>query len=100
MQPTVNAIERGYSDVLWVSGEEHNLSEIGSLNAFVVLKNTDGSMELVTPPLDGTILPGVTRQSVLELGGEMEGVHISERNISMKELVEASDENRYHVHSS
>jgi len=37
------------------------------MNIFVFWKNEDGENELITPPLDGTILPGITRNSILDL---------------------------------
>ena len=43
------------------------ISECGAMNVFFLLRKSDGGSELVTPPLDGTILPGVTRDSVLQL---------------------------------
>ena len=49
------------------------------MNVFVTLTNEKGEKEFVTPPLDGTILPGVTRQSVLDLAREV-GTARSEGN--------------------
>lgn len=43
------------------------VTEVGTMNFFVFWKNEDGVDELITPPLDGTILPGVTRDSIIEL---------------------------------
>ena len=42
-----------------------NVTEVGAMNLFYVWKTKDGEMELITAELDGTILPGVTRDSVL-----------------------------------
>lgn len=53
--------------------------------------------ELVTPPLDGLILPGVTRLSLLELAREWKEFHVTERNITMAEIVEAHAENRVRI---
>ena len=46
------------------------VSEVGAMNIFILMRSESGELELVTPPLtNGTILPGVTRQSVLDLAG-------------------------------
>ncbi|XP_058280315.1 branched-chain-amino-acid aminotransferase, mitochondrial-like isoform X2 [Hirundo rustica] len=58
---------RGCHQVLWLHGPECHLTEVGTMNLFVFWERPDGGLELVTPPLDGLILPGVTRQSLLEL---------------------------------
>jgi branched-chain amino acid aminotransferase len=50
--------------------------------------------ELVTPPLNGLILPGITRASILELSREWNEFHISERDIPMTEIVRLLSENR------
>ncbi|KAA1475390.1 branched-chain amino acid aminotransferase II [Dentipellis sp. KUC8613] len=59
------AADKGYQQVLWLIGE--NITEAGAMNFFAVVKRDDGDLDIVTPPLDGTILPGVTRASVLSL---------------------------------
>ena len=63
------AAKHGCSQVLWLFGEDKQVTEVGSMNIFFVIRSEDGTyMELNTPPLDrGDILPGVTRRSVLEL---------------------------------
>lgn len=64
------------------------LSESGAMNFFVLLEDAAGRLELVTPPLDGTILPGVTRDSILCLTREWEEFAVSERPISIREVSE------------
>lgn len=100
------------------------------MNIFVVLDKGDGTIELATPPLEGTILPGITRLSLLELARGWEGVEVtavraplpcvswrcevrsrpclavaasgacvaclqvSERNITLREMVEAAKTGR------
>lgn len=60
------AEEKGHQQVLWLFGEDHQITEVGSMNVFVYLINESGQKELVTAPLDsGIILPGITRDSVL-----------------------------------
>ena len=62
IRPQGDAAGAGYSQVLWLFGEDQQVTEAGTMNLFVVWRQPDGTTELVTPPLDGTILPGVTRQ--------------------------------------
>ncbi|XP_049648681.1 LOW QUALITY PROTEIN: branched-chain-amino-acid aminotransferase, mitochondrial-like [Accipiter gentilis] len=61
---------QGCQQVLWLHGPERLLTEVGTMNLFVFWHREDGEPELVTPPLDGLILPGVTRRSLLELARE------------------------------
>lgn len=49
------------------------------MNFFVFWKNEDGEDELITPPLDGTILPGITRMSMLELMGDLKEFKVTVR---------------------
>ncbi len=64
------------------------LSESGAMNFFVLMeKPSGGGMELVTPPLDGTILPGVTRDSILQLTKQWGEFAVSERPLSIREIV-------------
>ncbi|KAJ7225761.1 branched-chain amino acid aminotransferase II [Mycena pura] len=102
-QKTAEAL--GYSQNLWLHGPDHQLTEVGTMNMFVVFKTKDGAIELVTPPLDGMILPGVTRDSVLTLAREHlsgvkrlpdlpENLVVSERTVTMKEVKEAANEGR------
>lgn len=65
--PQLEAAKRGYQQNLWLFGEEGYITEVGTMNVFFAFKNADGSKELVTAPLDGTILEGVTRDSILDL---------------------------------
>ncbi|XP_055930305.1 branched-chain-amino-acid aminotransferase, cytosolic-like isoform X1 [Argiope bruennichi] len=88
------AEKQNLQQVLWLYGENHQLTEVGTMNIFVFLVNAAGEVELVTPPLDGTILPGVTRQSLLDLGREWNEFKVSERLITMKEVIQAKTEGR------
>lgn len=56
------------------------------MNFFVLLEDSTGGLELVTPPLDGTILPGVTRDSILQLTKEWGEFAVSERPLSIREV--------------
>ena len=95
--PQLNAAKRGFHQNLWLFGEEEFITEVGTMNLFVCLKDKDGQKELVTAPLDGTILEGVTRDSVLTLARERlksEGWKVSERYLTMKDLAAAEQEGR------
>jgi branched-chain amino acid aminotransferase len=70
------------------------LTEVGTMNLFIFWKTHEGKHELVTPPLDGTILPGVTRDSILQLSRQWGEFTVSERPVTMRELCVASEEGR------
>ncbi len=75
------AKKQGYDQVLWLDGNEHEfVEEVGTMNVCFVIGNA-----LVTPPLSDSILPGVTRDSVLVLAKEM-GLTVEERPLSLKEI--------------
>lgn len=74
----------GCSQVLWLDGVERKyIEEVGSMNILFVI---DG--KLVTPSLDGSILAGITRDSILKLASSM-GIPVEERKISIQEVAEA-----------
>ncbi|CBZ28307.1 branched-chain amino acid aminotransferase,putative [Leishmania mexicana MHOM/GT/2001/U1103] len=83
----------GYNQVLWL-GSKDEVQEVGSMNFFTLWKTKEGKTELVTAPLDGTVLPGVTRDSVLALARSWGEFEVSERPYYMSELVEALGEGR------
>ncbi|OBZ84572.1 Branched-chain-amino-acid aminotransferase, cytosolic [Choanephora cucurbitarum] len=80
------AAKKGYQQNLWLFGDDHQLTEVGTMNLFILMKNDDGDLELVTPPLDGAILPGVTRDSIIGLAKEWNEFKVNERNMTMPEL--------------
>lgn len=82
------AIKAGTQQVLWLFGPEHMLTEVGTMNIFVYVRSADGTRtELWTPPLgDGLILPGVTRQSLIELARGWGEFDVLERRIPMAEF--------------
>lgn len=88
------AESKGYSQVLWLFGENHELTEVGTMNIFVHWINENGDPEIATPPLNGTILPGVTRMSLLELGASWGTHKVVERTITMDDVRKAVKENR------
>lgn len=79
------AHEAGYSQVLWLDGVEHKyIEEVGAMNIFFKIKG-----KIVTPMLNGSILQGVTRDSVIQVCKDM-GLVVEERKISVEELYEAA----------
>lgn len=95
ISPQMQAAQKGYSQVLWLFGDKHEVTEVGTMNMFVHWINEDGEKELVTAPLDGTILPGVTRDSILHMARNLPGVgKVSERKYFMPELAKACNEGR------
>lgn len=96
--PQREAMSRGFQQNLWLFGEEGYVTEVGTMNMFVAMVNKEtGKKQLVTAPLDGTILEGVTRDSVLGLARERlipEGWEVVERKYTMQELYDASHEGR------
>ncbi|MFV0342472.1 MAG: branched-chain amino acid aminotransferase [Anaerocolumna sp.] len=84
MKAQVKAHEEGYSQVLWVDGIERKyIEEVGAMNIFFKINGT-----IVTPELNGSILPGVTRDSVISLCKKW-NVPVEERKISIDEIYEA-----------
>lgn len=78
------AKEKGYTQVLWLDAAEHRyIEEVGTMNLFVVLGD-----EVVTPPLQGSILAGITRDSVIKLLRDW-GQKVSERDVAMEEVLAA-----------
>ena len=85
----VKAHDDGYSQVLWLDGVERKyIEEVGAMNIF--FKN-DG--KIVTPMLNGSILPGITRNSVLQLCRDW-GMEVEERRISVDELLQAQKDGK------
>lgn len=81
------AEKNGYSQVLWLDGKEHQyIEEVGSMNVFFKING-----EVVTPELNGSILEGITRKSVLELLRHW-NIPVVERKISIHEIQEAYNE--------
>ncbi|MDT8902636.1 branched-chain amino acid aminotransferase [Anaeroselena agilis] len=84
LRAQVEAKKEGYAQVLWLDGIERKyVEEVGTMNIFFKIKG-----ELVTPALNGSILGGITRRTVLELAKDW-GVKATERQISIDEVFEA-----------
>ena len=80
------AEEQGISQVLWLDGVERKyIEEVGSMNVMFKING-----EIVTPELTGSVLPGITRKSCIELLKE-KGYKVSERLISVEELGKAAE---------
>ncbi len=78
------AHQAGYTQVLWLDGvEQKYIEEVGSMNIFFIIGD-----ELITPALNGSILPGITRDSVLTLGKAW-GLKVSEKQITIDDLMAA-----------
>jgi branched-chain amino acid aminotransferase len=76
---------QGYDQVLWLDGLQRGyIDEVGTMNIMVRIGD-----EVLTPPLSGTILPGVTRDSVLTLLRDW-GIRVSERPVGIDEVVDAA----------
>ncbi|MGZ6479730.1 MAG: aminotransferase class IV, partial [Bdellovibrionales bacterium] len=76
------AKSKGYDQVLWLDVNHEGIEEVGTMNVFWVLKD-----EIVTPALNGSILAGGMRDSILQLL-RSEGAKVSERRITMSEILE------------
>jgi len=78
------AHEVGFSQVLWLDGRENKyIEEVGSMNIFFKING-----ELLTPPLLGSILPGITRDSIMKLARDM-GVPVREERLSIQDVFNA-----------
>ena len=81
------AEKRGYDQTLWLDAAENKyMEEVGSMNIFFVINGV-----VVTPMLGGSILPGITRRSTIELL-KKRGYQVEERLVSVDEVVKAADD--------
>mgnify|MGYP000126621041 CR=1 FL=1 len=86
MLPAIETKARGYAQVIYLdAAEEKYIEEVGTANFFCVV---DG--KLLTPKL-GSILPGITRDSVMKLAQDQLGMSVEERNIHYEEVFKASE---------
>ncbi|KAF0975766.1 hypothetical protein FDP41_005093 [Naegleria fowleri] len=88
IMPQLEAIEKGYSQVLWLFGSDHQITEVGTMNIFFYRIGKDGEKELITPPLGDVILPGVTRDSVLHLVRNDFKLKASEVTYTMSDFID------------
>jgi len=84
--PTEKAKALGYDQVLWLDALNHDhIQEVGTMNIFFKING-----QFITPKLDGAVLDGITRRSVISLLKEMDFV-VTERKISIFEIIEAAE---------
>jgi len=87
--PGEEAKKQGFTQVLWLDGVENKyIEEVGTMNIMFVI---DG--KLITPPLEGSILPGVTRDSVISLANHW-GIPIEQRPITIDEVFAEAKKDR------
>ncbi|MBX2972571.1 MAG: branched-chain amino acid aminotransferase [Flavobacteriales bacterium] len=81
--------DKGFHQLIWTDGLTHQyIEESGTMNIFFNIEGT-----LITPALDGTILQGVTRDSILRIARD-EGIRVEERRVSVEEVVSAARNGR------
>lgn len=81
------AEEQGFSQVLWLDGvTRRNIEEVGSMNVMFKING-----RIVTPALTGSVLPGITRKSCIELINSW-GFEVDEREITVDELIKAAED--------
>jgi branched-chain amino acid aminotransferase len=79
------AKEKGFTQVLWLDAAERKyVEEVGTMNMFFVIKD-----EIITAPLNGSILPGITRDSVIHMVRDW-GMKVSERSVAIEEVIDAA----------
>ncbi|MCF8146318.1 MAG: branched-chain amino acid aminotransferase [Deltaproteobacteria bacterium] len=79
------AKKKGFTQVLWLDAAERKyVEEVGTMNMFFLIDD-----ELITAPLNGSILPGVTRDSVIQIVKEW-GIRLSERSLTIDEVIAAA----------
>ena len=87
MRSQLTAAGKGYNQVLWLDGVHRKyVEEVGAMNVFFVVGD-----RVLTPELSGSILPGITRKSIIEILKDR-GIKIEERAIAIDEIVKAYDE--------
>lgn len=83
--PAEKVKKLGYDNILWLC--QGHVTEVGVMNFFALFKNHHG-LELVTSPIHNVVLPGVTRDSVIQLIHEWGDIKMSERDFTINELIE------------
>ena len=73
-----------------------SVTEVGVMNFFVYWTNKEGKKELITCNLNECVLPGITRQSVIEISKKW-NITVTERMFHINELVDAINENRVYI---
>ena len=79
------ALQKGYAQVMWLDGLERKyVDEVGAMNVFFVIND-----ELITPELNGSILAGITRDSVIQMAKSM-GIKVVERRLGIAEVFDSA----------
>jgi branched-chain amino acid aminotransferase len=87
MLPSGNAKKKGFAEIIYLdAAEEKYVEEVGAANFFAII---DG--KIITPKLTGSILPGITRDSVMHIAKEKLEMDIEERRISIDEVMKADE---------
>ncbi len=85
IRPTEIAKSKGYDQVLWLDANEHKyIQEVGTMNIFFKIEG-----KFITPTLDGSVLHGITRKSVIDVLRH-KGYTVTERKITLQEIADAS----------
>lgn len=85
--PAKKAKADGYTQVLWLDAKEQKyIEEVGTMNIHFIIGDT-----LITPALNGSILPGITRRSIIQLAKDW-GLNVEERKISLDEVFDAYED--------
>lgn len=92
IRPAKTVASHGYDQILWLI--EDYVSEVGVMNLFVKWINEKGEKELITCPLNGTILPGVTRKSILELTRHWDEFKVTEEKFKIQDIIKAVQDQR------
>jgi branched-chain amino acid aminotransferase len=83
--PAEEAKKKGFTQILWLDGNERRyIEEVGTMNIFFLIDD-----QLITPPLEGTILGGVTRDTAIHLAKDWK-INVTEKRISIDEVISAS----------
>ncbi|MCL2822146.1 MAG: branched-chain amino acid aminotransferase [Firmicutes bacterium] len=81
---------KGYDQVMWLDAFEHKyVEEVGAMNIFFVVKHKNG-VKVLTPALGGSILPGITRRSIIHLLKE-KGIEVEETCVSIKQMAKMAE---------
>ncbi|PKD43136.1 branched-chain amino acid aminotransferase [Rhodohalobacter barkolensis] len=87
--PAQNAQKKGFTQVIWLDAKEKRfIEEVGTMNIFFQIDE-----KLVTPKLSGSVLPGITRRSVIEIAKNW-GTVVEERRVGIDEIIEAHKSGR------
>jgi branched-chain amino acid aminotransferase len=85
--PLIEAKNSGFDEVIYLNAKDEKfVEEVGSANLFILTENT-----IKTPKLDGSILPGITRDSVITLAKDTLGLEVLETNVTLTELYDADE---------